>query len=63
MATKITDFKATAKAWVAAALAAVTSVAAYVVPESTPGQLLATAAAFLVTLGAVFATTNKDPEA
>lgn len=58
MATKLTDFRATAKAWVAAALAAVTSVAAYVVPDSTPGHLLASAAAFLITLGAVFATSN-----
>lgn len=56
--TKLTDFQKTAKAWVAGAVALLTSVSAVIVPDSTPGHLIAAAVAFLVALGAVFATSN-----
>lgn len=51
-----------AKAWVAAAASAVTSVAAYVVPDTSVGRTLAAVSAALVALGAVFATANDELE-
>lgn len=64
MATKITDVRKTLKAWVAAAVAGLTGLSAFIVPDSTVGVLLASVAAFLVALGAVFGTTNDTgPEA
>lgn len=60
MATKITEFRKTAKAWVGAAVAALTGLSAVLVPDSTVGVLVASALGFLVALGAVFNTSNKD---
>lgn len=62
MSTKLTDFAATAKAWVGAALAGLTGLSAFIVPESTPGILIASAVAFLTTLLAVFSKGNADPK-
>ena len=59
MATKITDFRATAKAWVAAATVAVTQVAAVLVPDSAPGKIVTSVLGVLLALGAVFAVENK----
>lgn len=58
MKTRLTDFAATAKAWVAAAVAGLTGLSAFIVPESTVGVVLTSAIAFLVALGAVFSKGN-----
>lgn len=65
MSVKVTEFRKSAKAWVGAAVAALTGLSAFIVPESTVGVLLASAVGFLVALGGVFATENKPetPEA
>lgn len=62
MATKLTEFRKTAKAWVGAAVAALTGLSAFLVPESSVGVLVASAVGFLVALGAVFGTENKDKD-
>lgn len=54
----LADVSATAKAWVGAALAGLTGLSAFIVPESTPGILIASAVGFLTTLLAVFAKAN-----
>lgn len=58
MKTRLTDFAATAKAWLAAGLAGLTGLSAFIVPDSKPGILIASAVAFLTTLLAVFAKGN-----
>lgn len=62
MSTRLTDFAATAKAWVAAAVAGLTGLSAFIVPDSTVGKLVASAVAFLVALLAVFGKGNADPK-
>lgn len=62
MSAKLSDVAATAKAWVGAALAGLTGLSAFIVPESTPGILIASAVAFLTTLLAVFSKSNADPK-
>lgn len=62
MNAKITEFRKTAKAWVGAAVAALTGLSAFIVPESSVGVVLASLVGFLVALGAVFGTENKDPK-
>lgn len=61
--TKITEVAKTLKAWVAAALAALTTIGSVVVPDSAPGHLIAAAVAFLVTLLAVFGAPNAPADA
>ncbi len=60
MKTRLTDFAATAKAWLAGAAALVATVSAYVVPDSTVGRVLLSLGAFLGTLLAVFQVENKS---
>lgn len=62
MSTKLTDFAATAKAWVAAAVAGLTGLSPFIVPDSTVGKLVTSAVAFLVALLAVFGKSNADPK-
>jgi len=62
MKTKLTDFRATAKAWLAAAAAGIATVSAYVVPDSTVGRVLLSAGAFVAALLAVFNVENKPAE-
>jgi hypothetical protein len=62
MKTKITDFAASAKAWVGAAIAGLTGLASFVVPDSAPGKLIAAGLGFLVALYAVFAKENAAPK-
>ncbi len=63
MKTRLTDFAATAKAWLAGAAALVATLATYVVPESSLGRVLTSAGAFLATLLIVFRVENKAPKA
>lgn len=59
---KLSDFAATAKAWVAAAIAGLTGLSAFIVPESTVGVVVTSAVAFLVALLGVFGKSNADPK-
>lgn len=58
---KLTEFSKTVKAWTGAAVAALTGLSAFIVPDSTVGILLASAVGFLVALGGVF-TVKNDPD-
>ncbi len=58
MSARLSDVKATAKAWIAAALAGLTGLATVVVPDSTPGKLIIAAIGFLTALLAVFGKAN-----
>ncbi len=60
--TKITEVSKTLKAWVGAAVAGLTGLSAFIVPESTVGVLLASAIGFLVALGGVFRATNAPAD-
>lgn len=60
MATRITEFRATAKAWIGAAIAGLTGLSTVVVVDSTPGRLIAAGLGFLTALYAVFQVRNKD---
>lgn len=63
MSAKLSDVSATAKAWLAAAIAGLTGLSAFIVPESTVGTVVTSAIAFLVALLAVFSKANADPKA
>ena len=58
MRVKLTDFRATAKAWLAAAAAGIAAVLGFVVPDSPVGQVLVAAGAFVAALLAVFNVEN-----
>lgn len=62
MKVRLTDFPATAKAWVGAAIAGLGVLSTFIVPDSTVGKLIASAVAFLVALLAVFGKSNADPK-
>jgi hypothetical protein len=58
MGARLTDFAASAKAWVGAAIAGLTGLSTIVVADSVPGKLIAAGLGFLVALYAVFAKAN-----
>lgn len=64
MASKVslTDVRATAKAWVAAATVVVTQVASVLVPDSVPGKLAVSVLGVLGALSLVFKVENKTNE-
>ncbi len=62
MSAKLSDVSATAKAWVAAAIAGLTGLSTFIVPTSTVGTVVTSAIAFLVALLAVFGKANADPK-
>lgn len=58
MKTRLTDFAATAKAWLGAAVAGLTGLATIFVADSAPGKLVAAGLGFAVALLAIFNKAN-----
>lgn len=54
MKTRLTDFAATAKAWLGATVAGLTGLSTVFVADSVPGKLIAAALGFAVALLAIF---------
>lgn len=58
MKTRLTDFAATAKAWLGATVAGLTGLATIFVADSVPGKAIAAALGFAVALLAIFNKAN-----
>jgi hypothetical protein len=63
MKTRLSDFSATAKAWLGATVAGLTGLSTIFVADSVPGKLVAAGLGFAVALLAIFNKANAAPKA
>lgn len=62
MKVRLTDFAATAKAWLGAAVAGLTGLSTIFVADSVPGKVIAAVLGFAVALLAIFSKANAPAQ-